>query len=174
MEFKFTLRELLVVTLTVAGVFTISYLLLPIMAMFPVFIYKPLLLTPVFSILVFMLINNIPKIGILAVFSFILSGVLFLLSPIMFFIPLTAALLVEGVIWVFFGGYNNIKAKIIAASLYPALQIPVALLFAILVIGGKYNKILANLWIVVLFTILSFLFGLSILTIFKRILSKNL
>lgn len=170
---KFTLQEIILAALTVAGVFTISYLLLPIMAMFPVFIYKPLLLTPIFSVLVFMLINNIPKVGILIIFSTILSGILFLLSPIMFFIPLTAGILVELLIWIVFRGYKNIKEKIVAASLYPALQIPVALIFAILLGGGEYRKVLANLWLVGVFTLLSFFFGAFILLSFKRLLNKK-
>lgn len=170
----FYLKELLLIALTVAVVFGISYLLLPVMLLFPIFIYKPLLIAPIYSILVYMLIYNIRKPGALTLFSMLLGLILFFLSPRMFLIPIVAGLVTEIVVVPFLGGYKKNKSIIIAASLFPALHIPMALILMVFIGGEVYKKAFESIHWVFAFTGFSFAYSMSIICMFSRLLNKKM
>lgn len=171
---RFYLKELLLIALTVAAVFGISYLLLPIMLMFPVFIYKPLLIAPIYSTLVYMLIYNLRKPGVLTLFSILLGSILFFFSPKMFLLPIVAGIITELVVIMLFRGYEKNKAVIIAASLFPAVHIPVALVVMAFIGGEVYKRLFEDFHYVLLFTGLSFAYGILIINMFSRLLNKKM
>lgn len=171
---KFYLKELLLIALTVAGVFSISYLLLPVMLMFPIFIYKPLLVAPIYSVLVYMLVYNIRKPGTITLFSTLLGLILFFISPKMFLIPVVSGILTEIFVLAVHRGYSKEQSILVASSIFPAIQIPISLLLMVVIGGEVYKKAFDNLGLVAFFTILSFGYGVAVVSSFTRLINKKM
>lgn len=104
----------------------------------------------------------------------LLGLILLFFSPKMFLLPIVSGVITELLVIIVYRGYEKNKSIMTAASFFPAVHIPVALIIMIFIGGEVYKKALESIHYVFFFTGLSFAYGIFIINMFSRLLNKKI
>lgn len=156
---SFKLKELIFITLIVALMFVIAYILIPLMAMLPLPAYRALLVAPIYGGGVLLATNRAKKFGTITVIGILLGVILSIFTVFMLFVSIIAGILTDLICGLPFQGYRREANCIVAAGLFPGLQIPLVFYFMAYTLGGVFNEYLSRPVIIFMPALVTFCLG---------------
>ncbi|WP_353893000.1 MptD family putative ECF transporter S component [Proteinivorax hydrogeniformans] len=146
----------------------LGIVVLPVLMSLPLPIFKPIVLAPLFSLVVMGLMERTNKKGAVSLLAIVKGGLLSFFSPVMFLIVVFAGVCTE-IINIILLSENSNNKKIIVSAAYSAFHVPFGVLFANVLLGYEFLAFFST----ILLTILAFCVGgLANILMFKFIINK--
>jgi len=169
---KFKLNEILFISLIVATVFALGYILIPLMLMVPLPAYKAIVVAPIYSAAVTLIMIKIKKRGTITLLGLLLGMILSMFTVLMLLIATCGGLITDIIIRLF----NNIPEKnkvAIASGLFPAVQIPITFIVMAYTVGGSFGELLRKPLIIVIPAIIAFAIGYATSSGIQGVMEKR-
>ncbi len=155
----FKLKELIFVALTVALMFAIAYFLVPLMGMLPLPAYRALLVAPIYGGGVYLAVGRTRKFGTVTLIGTIIGVILSVFSILMLFVSIISGLLTDLACGLPFRGYEKHRNCLVAAGLFPAIQIPLVFYSMAYTLGGSMAELISKPIVIIIPTLLTFVLG---------------
>ncbi|MGF7142644.1 glucan phosphoethanolaminetransferase (alkaline phosphatase superfamily) [Anaerotaenia torta] len=139
---KFTIKDIVFIAILSAALALAGLLVMPLVMSSTLFGLRNMASAILYSILVLIGLMKVRKIGTLTLIGLFHGSVLLMMSPVMFWNMIIGGFVSELITWLIFRSYDKNGAKLLAATLFIPLTIPVTLVFTMLLHGQSIGEIL--------------------------------
>lgn len=170
---RFKLKELLIITISVALMFVMGYFLIPIMSIMPLPAYRALVVAPIYAVGVTLALNYTRKPGTITSIGILIGIILSSFSIIMLIISVMSGIITDVICMAFKDRYKRDRNIFVAAGLFPALQIPLVFYIMAYTVGGAFGDVIKKPIIIVVPTLITFFLSSFVAARFFAVWTKR-
>lgn len=169
----FKLKEIIIIPIVVALMFVMGYFLIPIMSVMPLPAYRALVVAPIYGIGITLALSSIRRIGVVSVIGLLIGVILSAFSIIMLIVSALSGLMTDIICIFMRDQYRKDPTILIAAGLFPALQIPLVFYTMAYTVGGAFEETIKTPIIMIIPTITTFLLSFYVSRKFYGVWKKR-
>lgn len=141
---KFTIKDFVFLAILSAAMTLAGGITMPLVMHTTLFGLRNMAAAPLYALFCAIGLMKVRKPGALTVIGLFSGAPLVMMSTVMFFNNLVAAVVAELLMLLIFRGYEKKSAVLFTAGIYMPLSLPVTLLFSIWLNGSSYNDLIAR------------------------------
>jgi len=141
---KFTIKDFVFLAILSAAMTLAGGITMPLVMHTTLFGLRNMAAAPLYALFCAIGLMKVRKPGALTVIGLFSGAPLVMMSTVMFFNNLVAAVVAELLMLLIFRGYAKKSAVLFTAGIYMPLSLPVTLLFSIWLNGSSYNDLIAR------------------------------
>lgn len=141
---KFAIKDFVFLAILSAAMTLAGGITMPLVMHTSLFGLRNMAAAPLYALFCAIGLMKVRKPGALTVIGLFSGAPLVMMSAVMFFNNLVAALVAELLMLLIFRGYSKQSAVLFTAGIYMPLSLPVTLLFSVWLNGSSFNDLIAR------------------------------